>query len=176
MSFLSYLKKEKESLLLKKLYSEIKEYDITNREGHAAKVYWHSLFDKNFKRHEDDYMNKILNYGYTILRAYLARSIIKKGLDPRISLFHKSFHNFFALASDLMEPFRIIIDVEAFKIYEIGEVDFYKHKDILIQCFNKKILVNGKKQYLNNAIDIYVDSFVNQGEIPLIKYMYETNF
>ncbi|MGL4343151.1 MAG: type II CRISPR-associated endonuclease Cas1 [Metamycoplasmataceae bacterium] len=158
------------------LKKDLKDYDITNREGHASKIYWHTLFGINFKRFNDDYLNKLLNYGYTILRAYFTRAIIKKGLDPRISIFHKSFHNYFALSSDLMEPFRVIIDVEVWKIWDIGIVDFYKDKNTLLLAFNKKIIINNKKQYINNAIDLFVDCFVNNSDIPQIEYDYEKYF
>lgn len=174
--FLNFLKKENEIISkLLELYNEIIEYDVTNREGHASKIYWHSLFGMNFKRHEDDYLNSLLNYGYTILRAYVTRSIIKKGLDPRISIFHRSFHNYFALSSDLMEPFRIIIDYQVWDILHNGdgEANFYLHKEILIKCFNKKILIDGQKQFINNAIDKYIDSFVSQTKIPKINMLYE---
>lgn len=155
---------------LNSFLSQIKDYDITNREGHASKIYWHTLFGINFKRFEDDYINKLLNYGYTILRGYFTRSIIKKGLDPRISIFHKSFHNYFSLSSDLMEPFRILIDIVVYKIYKIGEINFYEHKQLLIEIFNQKILVNDKYQFINNAIDMFVDCIVNQTELPTLNF------
>lgn len=154
---------------LKSLRENIKEYDISNREGHASKIFWHSLFGTSFKRHNDDYYNSLLNYGYTILRSYMTRSIIKKGLDPRISIFHKSWHNYYALASDLMEPFRILIDFEVFSIYENSEVNFYLHKQQLINCFNKKIIINGTKYFINKAIDVFVDSVVEQSSLPSIE-------
>ena len=171
---LKYLFNNDENLKLIELSNEIKDFDVSNREGHASKIYWHNLFGISFKRHNDDYINMLLNYGYTILRAYFARSIVKKGLDPRISLFHKSFHNHFALASDLMEPFRIIIDYHVYKIVELNNTNFYECKDDLINCFNKKILVNGKFNFINNAIDIFVDAFVNQATLPEIKIDYES--
>lgn len=152
------------------LSTQIKEYDITNREGHAAKIYWHCLFGKNWKRHEDDYINKLLNYGYTILRSYFTRSIIKKGLDPRIALFHKSFHNYFALASDLMEPFRFLIDVIVYEISLKNEFNFYEHKQLLIESFNKKIKIQQKFQFITNAIDIFIDQIVAQNPVPEIEY------
>ena len=155
---------------LNSFLSQIKDYDITNREGHASKIYWHTLFGINFKRFEDDYINKLLNYGYTILRGYFTRSIIKKGLDPRISIFHKSFHNYFSLSSDLMEPFRILIDIVVYKIYKIGEINFYEHKQLLIEIFNQKILVNDKYQFINNAIDMFIDCIVNQTELPTLNF------
>lgn len=169
-----YLEKNEDSNRLLDLMNQVKDFDISNREGHAAKIYWHLLFGLSFKRHADDYYNKLLNYGYTILRSYFTRSIIKKGLDPRISIFHKSYHNYFALASDLMEPFRVIIDIEVLKIYQNGEVDFYNHKQNLIMCFNKKIYINNKLQFINNAIDLFIDSIVNQEDLPIIQVDYES--
>lgn len=160
--------------LLSTLIDEMQLYDVSNREGHAAKIYWHNLFGINFKRHNNDYINTLLNYGYTILRGYFTRSIIKKGLDPRISIFHKSFHNYFALASDLMEPFRIVIDCIVYKLYMTEEKNFYSHKQEIIKFFNQKIMINEKYQYINNAIDIYVDAIVNQDiELPKIEFNYE---
>lgn len=155
------------------LYNEVKDYDISNREGHASKIYWHALFGKGFKRHEDDYINSLLNYGYTILRSYMTRSIIKKGLDPRVSIYHKSFHNYFALSSDLMEPFRVIIDGIVYTIINSKEdIKFYDAKEIIIKSFNTKILINNKFQFINNAIDIFIDSIINSKEILEIKYQY----
>ena len=159
--FLLTLNKDIEELIL--LHDEVKDYDISNREGHASKIYWHNLFGLNFKRHNDDYINSLLNYGYTILRSYFTRSIIKKGLDPRIALFHKSFHNYFALASDLMEPFRVIVDIVVYRIVkEFDELKFYEAKQLIIKAFNNKILINEKLQYINNAIDIFIDSIINE--------------
>ncbi len=88
----------------------VNHYDSTNREGHAAKVYWHQLYGVEFSRKQEGFVNTCLNYGYSIVHSYVARSIVKKGLDPRISFFHKSFDNHFALASDLIEPFRSYVD------------------------------------------------------------------
>ena len=149
---------------------QVKDYDITNREGHASKVYWHNLFGINFKRHNDDYVNSLLNYGYTILRGYFTRSIIKKGLDPRISLFHKSFHNYFALSSDLMEVFRCIVDVSIFGILKETENNFYNDKQKIIESFNKTIKYNGKEFFINVAIDKFIDHIVNQEEFPELNF------
>lgn len=166
--------KEMEQLIL-----DIKEYDVSNREGHAAKIYWHTLFGLSFnRRDEDNPINKYLNYGYAILRSYLSKSIIKKGLDPRISIFHKSFHNHFALSSDLMEVFRIIIDFEVVKIVEIEKMEkpWYESKEKLVNAFNRRILINGQEQFINNAIDIFVDAIVNEKDIPSLVFpMYEWN-
>ena len=158
---------------LESLKKDIKEYDITNREGHAAKLYWHTLFGVNFNRRDDgNLVNRYLNYGYAVLRSYFARSIVKKGLDPRISLFHKSFHNHFALASDLMEPFRIIIDYEVLRIVFIEKFKdpWFESKQKLVDCFNKKILLNDKEYFANNAIDTFIDTIINKGELPKLDF------
>lgn len=154
---------------MEKLILQIKEYDISNREGHAAKIYWHTLFGVSFnRRDEKNLINKYLNYGYAILRSYFSKSIIKKGLDPRISIFHKSFHNHFALSSDLMEVFRIIIDYEVVKIVEIEKMQkpWYESKEKLVNVFNRRMIINGQEQFINNAIDIFIDSIVAQKELP----------
>lgn len=158
------------------LIQNVKFYDATNREGHAAKVYWHQLYGVDFNRKDDSFINSCLNYGYAILRAYIARSIVKKGLDPRISLFHKSFHNHFALASDLIEPFRFVIDYYVYKyVYLTKNTNFGKIKDELINLMNSQVILNNKTYYLNNAIDIFIDTIVNQTSLPIIQFIYDTN-
>lgn len=105
--------------------------------------------------------NSMLNYGYTVLRSLVIRSIIKKGLDPRISLFHKSFSNFFALASDLMEPFRPVVD-EIVYHHKNATIFSIKIKDELTKIFNHKVIIDGKRFFLNNAIDMMVDELVQR--------------
>lgn len=159
---------------LEHLQMEVKNFDITNREGHAAKIYWHSLFGNSFSRNDENSINLILNYGYGLLRSYFSRSIVKKGLDPRISIFHKSFSNHFALASDLMELFRFIVDTYTFKLFQ-REIDpcLYKIKEEMLNLFNYKINIDGKNQTINNAIDIYIDSVIKQTSIPIMIFDYD---
>ena len=155
------------------LLKDVKEFDISNREGQAAKLYWHNLFGLKFnRRDEENLINKYLNYGYAILRSYFARAIVKKGLDPRISIFHKSFHNHFALASDLMEVFRILIDFEVIKIVEIDNFakPWIEAKQQLVEAFNRKVIINNQEQFINIAIDIFVDALVSQKELPQISF------
>ena len=139
------------------------------------------LNDENlycFFNDEENPINKYLNYGYAILRSYFSKSIVKKGLDPRISIFHKSFHNHFALASDLMEVFRIIIDFEVIKIVEVEKMQkpWYESKQQLIELFNRRILVDGKEQFINNAIDLFLEAIIAERELPTLVFpMYEWN-
>lgn len=153
---------------------EIKPFDISNREGHAAKVYWHTLYGKKFNRNEDNDINHMLNYGYSILYSYFSRSIIKKGLDPRISIFHKSFDNYFALSSDLMEEFRPLIDWYVYKANQSNEkILIIDVKTNILKLFNKKCMVIDKKYFIPQAIDIYIDNLVNEREMPKVNFLYD---
>lgn len=155
------------------LINDVKIYDGSNREGHAAKVYWHHLYGLDFSRKDESFINICLNYGYAIVRSYIARSIVKKGLDPRIAFFHKSFDNHFALASDLIEPFRFLVDFYVYqKVYLEKSNNFGEIKQDLINLMNQQVLVNHKLYYLNTTIDMFVDAIVNQTELPTIEYRY----
>lgn len=84
--------------------------DETNREGHAAKVYFNALFGKDFTRTEDSPLNAALNYGYSIILSLFTREIVSNGYITQIGLFHDNMFNQFNLACDLMEPYRPIVD------------------------------------------------------------------
>lgn len=99
------------------LASKVLSGDSSNMEGVAAGQYWKSFFDTKFKRERyGDYPNNFLNYGYAILRAATARALSGSGLLNTLGIHHKSKYNAFALADDIMEPFRPVVDE---KVYEI---------------------------------------------------------
>ncbi|AAT27518.1 type II CRISPR-associated endonuclease Cas1 [[Mycoplasma] mobile] len=152
------------------LINNVNLFDISNREGHAAKVYWNMTYSKEFIRNNSatklkfdkfEIVNAILNYGYSILRSSAIQSIIKKGLDPRFSIFHKSFSNFFALASDLIEIFRPLVDEIAYLHKDETFFDV-KIKDELINVLNKKVIYKGKYFYVNDTFDQIADNLVNK--------------
>lgn len=88
--------------------------DSTNAEAQAARLYWPLLLGFDFRRDPDrSDVNGLLNYGYTVLRAATARAIAAAGLHPTIGIFHSNRSNAFALADDLMEPFRPLVDLTA---------------------------------------------------------------
>lgn len=105
-----------EKITLKKnnfdfLASKVLSGDATNMEGVAAGFYWKSFFEIDFKRERfGNYPNNFLNYGYAILRAATARSLSGSGLLNTLGIHHKSKYNAFALADDIMEPFRPLVD------------------------------------------------------------------
>lgn len=112
----------KEADLLKPCYMNVKSGDADNREGVAAKLYWSQLFGREFTRgRELAPPNNLLNYGYTILRAAVARSLMGSGLFPAFGIFHRNRYNAFPLADDIMEPYRPYVDEIVFGLWTGGE-------------------------------------------------------
>lgn len=106
---------------LKPYYMNVKSADADNREGIAARIYWSELFGANFTRfREGTPPNNLLNYGYTLLRAAVARSIMGSGLFPAFGIFHRNRYNAFPLADDLMEPYRPYVDEQVYNLYQQG--------------------------------------------------------
>ena len=107
----------KTSTRLKFLSTQVKTGDSGNCEAIAAQAYWKLLFGKAFKRDADlDGVNTLLNYGYAIIRAAVARSVCGAGLHPTIGLFHTNQYNALCLADDLMEPFRPWVDYVVYQM------------------------------------------------------------
>ena len=150
-------------LLLKKIFNkdmllsyvdEVKIGDKTNREGHAAKVYFNSLFGKNFVRHNNDDINAALNYGYAVLLSTISKEIVNNGYLTQLGIHHKSEFNEYNLSCDLMEPFRIIIDNF---VYYNKEKEFNtSYKMDIVNIFNSKYSYNNKTYVLKDIITLYV--------------------
>lgn len=117
------------------LASKVLSGDTTNMEAVAANFYWKSFFDIEFKRERfGNYPNNFLNYGYAILRAATARALSGSGLLNTLGIHHKSKYNAFALADDIMEPFRPIVDEAVHSImqtYEEQELNTQIKSDLL---------------------------------------------
>ena len=112
---------------LKPYYMNVKSADADNREGIAAKIYWSELFGTDFIRSRDGLPpNNLLNYGYTILRAAVTRSIMGSGLFPAFGIFHRNRYNAFPLADDLMEPYRPFVDELVYNLYNQGHEQLTK--------------------------------------------------
>lgn len=95
--------------------SSVRSGDLENLEGRAAAYYWRNMFMESgrFRRDKDgkDDINIFLNYGYAILRAIIARSIVGSGLTPLIGIHHSNKYNSNCLADDIMEPYRPYVDL-----------------------------------------------------------------
>lgn len=167
---LEYQGKE-ESKLLDSYLQEIKWNDETNREGHAAKVYFNALFGLDFTRTTDCSVNAALNYGYSIILSAFTREITANGYITQLGLFHDNMFNQFNLASDLMEPFRVLVDKEVLEMkFEEFEVD---EKRRLVNILNHEVVIDGKVQYVNNAVKIYCKSVfdaLNENDSSLIRF------
>ena len=167
---LEYLGKE-ESELLSSYIREIQWNDETNREGHAAKVYFNALFGMSFTRTADILENAALNYGYAIILSAFTREITANGYITQLGLFHDNMFNQFNLASDLMEPFRVLVDkkVAAMKLEEFT----HQEKMEIVNLLNQEVRIDGKIQYVNNAVKIYCKSVfdaLNDNDSSLIRF------
>ena len=165
----------RESEMLYGYIGEIQFADPTNREGHAAKVYFNALFGLDFTRTEENSTNAALNYGYSLLLSTFNRCITANGYLTQLGLFHDNMFNPFNLASDLMEPFRPIID---WKVRAMQPNKFeHEEKMEVLGILQSDVQINGRNEFLNNAIKIYCKSIfdaINQEDLSEIKfYKYE---
>lgn len=157
-----------QSEVLYQFAKEVQSGDISNREGHAAKVYFNNLFGQDFTRRSSNEKNIFLNYGYSIILSQFNKSIVSKGYLTQIGIHHKNVFNEFNLACDFMEPFRPLVD----KISLNLNMDNYK--DELVNMLNLDVIIDNQKQSLFNAISIYVSSIfrcLNEGIVNDIKFI-----
>lgn len=160
-----------EADLLHQYISEIRFGDETNREGHAAKVYFNALFGMDFSRSAENSTNAALNYGYGIILSAFNREIVANGYITQIGLFHDNMFNPFNLGSDLMEPFRPLVD----RIVKDMKPVKFEHEEKLqmLQILQQEVIIAGRKEYVNNAIKIYCRSVfdaLNDNDTSLIKF------
>lgn len=150
---LNKIKSDKYELLLSYI-EDVLSADKTNREGHAAKVYFNELFGKDFVRNESDEINAALNYGYAILLSTINKEVISNGYLTQLGIHHKNEFNEFNLSCDLMEPFRIIID--NFVYYNQNRELNTEYKLDIINIFNNRYSYEGKNYVLKDIIKMYV--------------------
>lgn len=151
-----------QALLLKKISNpsaqieryetKVKSGDLDNREAAAAKIYWPKLFGKDFVR--DRYgaaPNNMLNYGYAILRAAVARALAGSGLLATLGIHHHNRYNAFCLADDIMEPYRPFVDGLVFNLYAKWGLVTDLSTDLkmeLLSILTSDIVINGYKRPL----------------------------
>ena len=136
---------DKKSESLTRLYEELQIFDPTNREGHAARIYFNALFGNDFKREKSNDINAGLDYGYSLLLSMFAREIVATGCVTQLGLKHSNQFNPFNFASDIMEPFRPIIDRI---VYENRDYEFNRIKSKLFQIFINNYEYSGKEMFL----------------------------
>lgn len=152
---------------LKHLIKKVKSGDSTNVEARAAKKYWKALFSETeFKRnYKLNDVNALLNYGYAIIRAAVARSIIAAGLHPSMGLHHHNQYNPYCLADDLMEPFRPLVDSVVYDQYvacQSLEIEVTKEtKKPLLELLTANVLVDEMKYPLMESLHLMASSLVS---------------
>lgn len=168
---LEQLKKNGEAALLRSYLCQIESHDATNREGHAAKVYFNALFGKDFTRSEENITNAALNYGYSIILSAFNREITAQGYLTQLGIFHDNMFNHFNLSCDLMEPFRVLVDR---KVKTMSLVNFAaEEKHAFVNILNDTVTISQTKQTVLNAIKYYCRSVfdaLNEGDPSLIQF------
>lgn len=163
--------KGQEAFLLESYLKEMLPGDVSNREGHAAKVYFNAIFGQEFSRTLENPINAALNYGYSILLSTINREIVSNGYLTQLGIFHDNMFNAFNLGSDLMEPFRILVD----RRVENMNPDKFEHDEKMevLNLLNEEVVIDGKWNYVMNACKIYCKSVfdaINEKDISLIRF------
>ena len=161
--------------VINKLYqfeNEVQIDDVTNREGLAAKMYFRELFGDDFIRFDEDIINAGLNYGYSIFRSLISSIIVAKGYLPNLGIFHRGKQNMFNLSDDVIEVFRPIVDHYVYNNMMEDILFKQEHREALIQLTAKKIEIDGRKQTVNNAIYVYLESILKELETSKDVYLF----
>lgn len=160
-----------ESEMLLEYAKQVVPGDKTNREGHAAKVYFNALFGTKFSRDNDNAINAQLNYGYSILLAWVNREIVSRGYLTQLGIAHRNEFNQFNLACDFMEPFRPAID--AYVVTRASQEFGQEIKVELLELFSKKYGIIGGRYELSSIISLFVKAGVAilSQRMPLDNYL-----
>jgi CRISP-associated protein Cas1 len=157
---------------------EVKSGDADNHEAVAAVFYWKNIFDifPDFKRdREGEPPNNLLNYGYAILRAVVARNLVASGLLPTLGIFHKNQYNAYCLADDIMEPYRPFVDKVVWTIVQMNGNYLEITPDMKKQLLGipaMDVIINGEKSPLMVAVQKTTASLAKCYEGKARKIMY----
>lgn len=161
--------KEDEYKMLQEYASNVENNDITNREGHSAKVYFNALFGTSFNRNQDNNINKYLNYGYSILLSTINREIKALGYLTEIGIHHIGESNPFNLSCDLIEPLRPLVD--SYVVKNLLDEDNYRIK--LISMLSTVVTYKDQSILLENAIPLYIIDVIKalKDNVPIISFI-----
>ena len=138
-------------------YGRNVEYDdVSNREGHSAKVYFNALFGNDFNRNQDNDINKYLNYGYSILLSIINREIKSLGYLTELGIHHIGESNPFNLSCDLIEPLRPLVDY--YVVSDRVNNDNFRKEFIVMLA--SQVKYNKQNIFLDNAIHLYVTDII----------------
>ena len=161
--------------MLDEYAAQLQYRDASNREGHAAKVYFNSLFGMGFTRADDIAVNAALNYGYMVLLAACNREITANGYLTQLGLIHDNIFNAFNLGSDIMEPLRPFVDLLVYNMLADEKLYFFdkEQKHDVLAVLTANVMNNEKQVTLNYAIKLYCKSVfdaLNNNDVSLIKW------
>lgn len=150
------------SARLERLAKTVQPGDATNHESQASRIYFKSLFGKDFKRDQSgsNNINILLNYGYTLMRAACSRALMGAGLHPAFGVHHHNQYNVFCLADDVMEPLRPIVDR---CVVELSQAETStglnrETKGDLLALLSAPVLMKKRQRPLMSALAIYCAS------------------
>ena len=171
---------DKPAQTLLNLAKEVKSGDSENHEAKAASYYWKHLFPEEYGFRRDRFgfpPNNLLNYGYAILRAVVARSLVGSGLLPTLGIFHKNQYNAYCLADDIMEPYRPFVDQLVLETMEplelVGELT-PRLKRALLTIPALDVYFEGERSPLMNAVQRTTASLARcfEGKVKRVLYAY----
>lgn len=156
--------------------NNVRSGDVENMEARAAVYYWKTLFgDDGFVRgREEDEPNNLLNYGYAVLRAIVARALVSSGLLPTLGIHHHNRYNAYCLADDVMEPYRPYMDRIVYDIVQsTSQLELDREmKAKLLSVATCEVMINGKRSPLMVAVSLTTASLARcfDGEAKKISY------
>lgn len=145
---------------------QVQSADKNNREAFAATIYWKSLFEDFKRNNTKDIRNSALDYGYSIVRSAIARSVSASGFVPAFGFHHKNELNAFNLVDDLIEPFRPFVDFEVHlltQLHSSTELTYQMRVD-LVNILNKQVMFDNQKTTILNAIQELIFSLLKASE------------
>lgn len=147
-----------EAINLSRYADSVLTADRTNREGAAAKVYWQAVLGPYGTGRDPEglFPNNVLNYGYAVLRSTVARCLVRAGLHPALGIFHSNRYNPYALADDVMEPYRPFVDFHILR-YTATNPGFDllpEHKRYLLGMLTMDVHHRGMRRPLSNSIEV----------------------
>lgn len=149
----------KEGRILRASVTEVRSGDSTNREAHAARVYFAGLFGASFSRELDCPTNAALNYGYAILLSMVNREVVSRGYLTQCGICHRNEYNQFNLACDFMEPFRPAVDR---LVVDFVAANFDADmRRLLADLGNRSTLYRGGTYRLSSVVSLYVQDCLN---------------
>lgn len=167
---------EQDGEALRYMARQVKSGDTNNQEARASRFYWPMLFGGNFLRKRfGNPPNNLLNYGYAVLRAAVARALTGSGLLPTLGIHHRNKYNAYCLADDVMEPYRPYVDQLVWELNEAGQAEEKLSTDLkgqLLEILSCDIIINRKKRPLMVGLSETTASLARcfKGEVKKIKY------